>query len=863
MLFEREEPLALLRSRIQALAQHAPGCCVLVQGEAGVGKTSLLQALRCETADSADWLWGACEPLLAPPPLAPLVDLLDQLPPTLAAAITRGGQSAAVMAGMLQRLKAGGRPVVLVIDDAQWADSATLDLLRYLGRRIENTAALLVLAWRQDSAADEALRSLLAALPAGALLRLTLAPLSPAAVQAWSERAGRDGDELYRVTQGNPFFVSQLLDSQAGQLPAAVRDAVLARALPLDGNTREVLDLVSVSPGELPLAVIEAVFEHAAMAVDACVDLGLLRLADGLVGFRHELARKSVESALSSRHAQALHAALFDALSLRGAAPARLVHHAEAGGIGAAVLRLAPLAAAEAAAGAASRQAAEMYALALRHATSLSPLERAALHVAHAQACVPANRLADAIASRKAALALHQAADEPLLQAIDHRHLARLAWMRSRAKDGLPHAEAAVALLQDMPGAARELALAQATVAEQHLLDDTPDATLHWAHQALPTFEALQDPEGLAMVLTMIAGCTLRLRDSDTAWSQLQHSLDLARQHHLQDLALQTWLAQATMGLVHHRHEDVRRALDEGLAYCEANDIDFYAARLRIRGAYGWMNVGEFERSRQWLHSLLSGPPLLALENEQAHHTLALLQLRQGEAQVQGYWREMIEGTRQLSVDPWYAPLALVRVEAAWWLGDLPAARALAQSALPEAHRRGEPWRLGHLLAWAQRLGLDASGDAGVPEPIALELRGQVHAAAHAWQRMGCGYEQLLLCVCAQAADAELLRRGLAQAQAMGCAPAAALARRRLRALGDTATAPAGAPQPRRARRADPLGLTPRERRVLELLHEGLTNRQIAQRLVRSERTVEKHVAALLDKLGVATRAEAAARLTP
>jgi DNA-binding NarL/FixJ family response regulator len=128
---------------------------------------------------------------------------------------------------------------------------------------------------------------------------------------------------------------------------------------------------------------------------------------------------------------------------------------------------------------------------------------------------------------------------------------------------------------------------------------------------------------------------------------------------------------------------------------------------------------------------------------------------------------------------------------------------------------------------------------------------------------MGCSYERLLMCVLARDADADLLRQGLADAEAMGCAPAAAAARRRLRALGETVSTPGGLHEPRRATQQDPLGLTPRERQVLALLAEGLSNRQIAQRLVRSERTVEKHVAGLLDKLGVATRGEAAAKLLP
>lgn len=861
MLLEREAPLALLRGRVAALAAGGGGVA-LVLGEAGIGKTSLLRALR-EQSPGVEWLAGACEPLLAPPSLAPLIDLLHALPPALAAAV-QAGRSAEVMAGLLQRLQRSAVPVVLAIDDAQWADGATLDLLRYLGRRLAGTRALLLLGWRNDAGAEETLRPLLAglaaALPPRALTRVELGPLSEAAVREWAARAGRDAAELYRVTQGHPFFVSQLLDSPAGQLPAAVRDAVLARIVALPGDTREVLELVSVSPTELPLAVLEAVFDNAAAAVDEAVALGLLAQHDGQVRFRHELARKSVESALSTRQSRALHAALFDALSLRGAPAARLVHHAAAGGIGPAVLRLAPAAAHEATAGGAHRQAAELLALALQHAGVLPATERAALHIAHARACVPANRLDEALASRDQARALHEAAGDARRAALDRCELARLLWTQGRSTAGLPHAEAAYEQLARLPGTAHEQAMAAATLAQLHLHDEHPEICLQWCERALPSLRQQRDDADLSHVLGTWATATLRLRDDPEAWGSLRESGALAQRTGQPDQAVRAWLNQATMGLVHHRHAQVAQAVEEGLAWCEAHDVDLYAARLRIRLGYGLLALGRLAEAQPLLQALVATPTLLAQEAEQARHLAALLALRRGDDTVQEYWRQMLAGTRRLGVDPWYAPQLIVRAEAAWWAGDLARARQVLDGALPAVRARGEPWRTAQLLVWMRRAGLQAEVPdderAALPEPVRLELAGRLPEAAAAWDARGCRWEALMTRLAPGAADAVLLREALDAAQAMGAEPAASLARRRLRALG----AASGPRLPRRAAAAHPQGLTPREHEVLALLAEGLTNRQIGERLVRSERTVEKHVAALLAKLGVATRAEAAAR---
>jgi DNA-binding CsgD family transcriptional regulator len=880
LLLERGAELAQLGQRIAALrGDQACGACVLLSGEAGGGKTSLLAEAARRAGSDVQWLWGACEPMLSPPPLGALIDLLDRLPPSLGAAVRAGRHTPDILAGMLALLRESRRPLVLVIDDAQWADGATLELLRYLGRRIDSTRALLVLSYRSDAlAADHPLLGVLGSLPPRNCLRLALASLSRSAVAELARRAGRSARGVHQATQGNPFFVTELLAGDAHTLPASVRDAVLARVAPLPPEARDMLELASVSPAQIELEVLDAVVDDAHAAMALCTAAGLLRLDGGALRFRHDLARRAIEASLPPGRAAALHAAVFDALSVRGAQGnagppqvsllplggadaatrrpwgrllVRLVHHAAQAGLSGAVLTLAPQAAREAAAACAHRQAAALYSLALEHAAALPARQRAALHVAHAEECLLVNRADEARQSRSQALALHRQLGDRLAEGLDLRALAAIEWHCGITPAGTPHARAAIEVLEQLD-APRELAMAYATMAQLHLLGETSLPACEWGLKALALFEGLDDAEGLAFVLNTVGTAQLRSQDLAEAWTMLERSRDIALKRGFESHAARAYMNIASLCLVHRRYADVERACHQGIAYCEAHDMDMWLCRLRIRHSYALLETGRWDAAEAEIVEVRRSPMLSGLEKEQSAHLHALLDLKRGCDRSQAYWSEMIAGQRALGVDPWYCPQAVARCEAAWLRSDDAQVRRIAAEALPPAEVSDERWRIGQLVCWLRRAG-------GQPPPIVLalpapcrfELDGDIRAAGQAWAALGCRYEQALALLGGDEAE---LRDALALLDELGAMPAARIARARLRALGVR-----DVQRGRNSRtRDDPLGLTAREREVLELLAQRLSNRAIAERLHRSERTVENHVAALLGKLGVSTRAEAA-----
>ncbi|MGB6614736.1 MAG: hypothetical protein WBE95_11690, partial [Trebonia sp.] len=225
------------------------------------------------------------------------MDLAEAVGGEVAACARDGARPSDVAAALLRELEAG--PSVLVLDDVHWADEATLDAIRLVGRRVSDVPALLVLSYRGDGLdRSHPLRIVLGDLPGSdRVTRLALAGLSAQAVAELAGPEDVDG-ELHRWTAGNPFYVTEVLAAGRGLVPHSVRDAVLARAARLDGAAREVLDAAAVVPGPCELWLLEALAPTAADALDECLGSGMAVLADARVEFRHEIARQVVEESL-------------------------------------------------------------------------------------------------------------------------------------------------------------------------------------------------------------------------------------------------------------------------------------------------------------------------------------------------------------------------------------------------------------------------------------------------------------------------------------------------------------------------------------------------------------------------------------
>ena len=264
-LLEREASLALL-TEYAAQAAGGEGRLVLLSGEAGVGKSALVERL-CRDLPDARWSWSMCDGLFTPRPLGPLFDLADQLGGALLERGRAGADREELFRTLLGILSAPGVLDVVVVEDIHWADEATLDLLRYLSRRLRGAAVLLIATYRDDGlAAADPLRVTLGDLGSQrATRRVGLMPLSPGAVRTLAGASSLPAPDLYRLTGGNPFYVTEVLRAGVEEVPPSARDAVLARAARLGDGAREVLDVAALTGARVEARLLESVTGCAAV----------------------------------------------------------------------------------------------------------------------------------------------------------------------------------------------------------------------------------------------------------------------------------------------------------------------------------------------------------------------------------------------------------------------------------------------------------------------------------------------------------------------------------------------------------------------------------------------------------------------
>jgi DNA-binding CsgD family transcriptional regulator/tetratricopeptide (TPR) repeat protein len=846
-VLERDGQLERLDAALDS-AKCGHGRVVFVGGEAGIGKTALVEHFADRIDAGVRVAFGRCDALGTPRALGPFVDAAQALDVAPAAA-----DRDTLLGDLVAGIRSNG-PVLLVVEDAHWADDATIDLVAMLGRRSVDLPLAFVVTYREDEVgAAHPLRQALGnlATTSGAAW-IGLQPLSIDAVRQLAEPHGASADEVYALTGGNPFYVTEALAAPPGSLSTSVRLAVLARASRLSASARDVLDAVAIVPGRAETWLLDGLVDPAVEDVDECLAAGVLLADHGDVVFRHELARRAIEQEIPVGRVGELHRRAVATLADRpNTDPARLAHHAERGGDEATLASASAAACHLAAARSANRETIDHGERALAVAEHLTADEVAELKLALSVALQAVARSDEAIALAEDVAAHWRALGEARREAAALIALCSMYRMRGRTSESTAAATGAVELLEQLsPGP--ELAAAYGMLTSVHMLARNRDEAVVWGERAVSLATELDNPQILGR--SLIEYGVADVMDSRfEGLERIYQGIEIGRSNHLPGVVT-LGFSQIGSGCGElRRYDHAVPALVEGSTYAAEHDLE--TARQYI---VSWLarcrfDLGEWDDAEAHAFDVLGASRRGGIARFVALNTLGWLRARRGDDDVWPLLDEALEIARQTEHLQRLWPCAVARAEAGWLQGSLDDHVGLLEEMLSVAESCRHHMAVGELCLWLGRAGRDPLLVVEGAEPFVSWNRGDALGAAAGFLSIGCPYEA----ASAQAAsgDTASLRLALATFDRLGATPAAERAATELRARGARVSRSAA----RGSRPTGPGGLSEREVEVLRLVAAGFTNPQIAATLYISRKTAEHHVSNILTKLGVASRTEAAA----
>lgn len=847
-ILERDHLFAEFNAHLDT-ARNGSGSLVLLSGEAGSGKSTVVDAFAAGTPSDVLVLAGHCDPLTTPRPLGPLIEIAGQQDSAIS--IDGYGSTYDLFAAVVDRLSHTVRPIVMVIEDVHWADDATLDMLIYLGRRIDATSALVIATYRGDEIdPTHPLRRVLGdLLPKPAVHNLEVNMLSKQAVRELARGATIDVDAVHEITDGNAFYVTEVLATDS-LLPMTVEAAVLARVSSLDRQTRLAVEAVSIAPRSMSPSEIQHLVPVAGTAAERAFHAGVLTADGSNFRFRHELARVAVENSVPEPRRIGYHREMVK-LSSRSGDLAKTAHHAIETREPDLIVTHVPPAAREAVRRGSHREVVRLFASLYPFIDLMNSDEQIAYLDEYR---VSLDRTDDQILHMQVAdrlLTLCLGTGDETRIGMAYRAKGHAAFTAGNATMADQACLRSLEILEPL-GDGVELVRTLRVLAHNEMLNRRYLSGREFGQRAAAMATRLNQDTLLAECEQTLGTLELVVGDADEGVRLILKSIEPdesgSPRHPNVPLA---YLMLGTGSGEIKRYEQALAWLDQGITLSAQTDDDYgvvydtsWKARIHLEQG-SWVDA---EGLAGWVAAESVGGAVRSQATGMS--VIGRLRVRRGDPNAIDALNSALDvGRRGALQHIWPAMCAM----AEWHIlrGDQASARAVLEEPLNAVLATDTPWGRGEIAYWMWMAdGLDEVPD-NLAEPYALMINREWERAADAWESIGAPYERALALALG---DPQARFAALTIFEDLGALPAAQWLRASLKEQGFRVSRGRS-----HSTRSNPLGLTARQEQVHKLIIAGLTNAEIAERLYISTRTVENHVSAVLSKLNVENRAEAIA----
>jgi len=854
-LIERDGALELLQTQFKNIA-GGEGLCVVVSGEAGIGKTSLVKAFCKEHKDDCKIYQGACDALFTPRPLAPLYDILWQVNGNLWPHSHTEEKRTDLFASFFRELTTQNQKTIIVFEDIHWADEATLDFIKFFARRIMQIPCLFILTYRDDeSSFYSSVKNVIGQIPPDSILRLPLTPLSKDAVTKMASDKGYNGEDVFNISGGNPFYVNEILASYSPGVPDNIKDSILDVYNRQEEGTKFAWQICSVIPEGLEINRFAKLKSSWDEGMDHCFALKIIIVKNDRVIFKHELYRRTIEASLSPFKRIALNKTILDLFLPSFEAEGeieRIVQYAKNSNENKLVVKYAPLAAQQAASVGAHVEASKLFLTAIEYSEGKEETQLAELYEAYAYECYLTNQVKQGIIYTEKLLPL-------LRKKIDNektgnclRFLSRLCWLDGNRKNAEIFAEQAVALLNNQPSSPAK-AMAYSNMSQLRMLFDQYAEAIVWGEKAIRIARELNDQEVLSHALNNVGSVQMLLSPSkQTGVDFLQESLAIALRNSFHEHAARAYSNLGSCAVKMRHYDFAKIILEEGIQYCEERELDSWKLNMLSLKAHVHLETGDWNEAYNIADNLLKNEDRPRGFKINALIVIGSIKMRRGDddalellLQAKTKAFETMELERVI-------PSLIALLEYEWLTAKVSINKEDLEWVTNVIDRSIYLVDNSEFAFWLRKARNQYLQLKVIYEGYELNSVAKVQKAVVLWEKSGNPYAQALVLFEGNDDDK---RKAITIMHELGARAVCEKIKMEMRASG-IRNIPRGL---RASTKSNPAQLTNRELDVLHLLQKGIQNKEIAGALFISPKTADHHISNILFKLDVNSRSKAVA----